>query len=252
LSRIAYIRNRAVRRLAEAFNRKGRAPYWIDLVPREAYRQDGLTTLHNRAFVHDAAFRSAYARAVRAGGWDYGIHWRVHVVLWAASIAERLPGVFIECGTGRGFMASAICERLGWTDRPFYLFDTFEPGLVTPDSEQRLDEHAPVYAHGADGVRENFREWPGVELVVGPIPDTLGSVELDAVAFLHIDLNHPAPEEAALRHLWPKLSPGALVVFDDYAYAGYEASHVSADAVAADLGFSILSLPTGQGLTIKR
>ncbi len=71
------------------------------------------------------------------------------------------------------------------------------------------------------------------------------------MAFLHIDLNDPAPEAAALRHFWPLLAPGAVVILDDYAYQGFDASHRSADRVAFDLGVSILALPTGQGLTIK-
>jgi predicted O-methyltransferase YrrM len=71
------------------------------------------------------------------------------------------------------------------------------------------------------------------------------------VAFIHIDMNHPTPEEAAMRHFWPRLTPGGVMVLDDYAYVGFERSHQSADRVASELGFPILSLPTGQGLAIK-
>jgi len=243
----------AIRRVVNIFNRNPWTSYRLELTPRTGqYNQDGLRTSHNHSFLEAPDFQDAYARAVKAAGWDYEIHWRVHVILWAAITAQPLPGAFVECGTGRGFMASAICQGLAWTDRPFYLFDTFQPELVTPDSATRHEGHSPVYARCPEEPQTNFREWPGVKLVVGTIPQSLTDVNIASVAFLHVDLNHPLPEEGVIRHFWPKLCPGAIVVFDDYAYEGYEASHVSADRVAADLGFLIVSLPTGQGLAIKR
>lgn len=236
------------------FNRNPWTGQVLELVPRSAgsvYRHDGLRTAHNHTFIDRPDFQRAYRRAVQAAGWDYEIYWRVEVILWAAGTAQAIPGAFVECGTGRGFMASAICEHLRWDHRPFFLFDTFAPGSVSPGTDERHATPSPYYANGPHGVRENFQEWPGVQLVVGAIPDSLKRVDIGPVAFLHIDLNDPAPEAAALRHFWPALSPGAIIILDDYAYQGFEASHRSADRVAADLGLSILSLPTGQGLAIK-
>jgi len=47
------------------------------------------------------------------------------------------------------------------------------------------------------------------------------------------------------------LTPGALVLFDDYSYFGCKQQTESIDAAMAKLGVSVLSLPTGQGLVIK-
>ena len=251
LRRLAH---RAIEAAVAGFNRNPWTGEVLELVPRTLapiYRHDGLRTAHSHTFVDSPDFQRAYRRGVQAAGWDYGIHWRVHVILWAAGTAQTIPGAFVECGTGRGFMASAICENIGWDHRPFYLFDTFQPALTTPGSDERDATPSPYYALGSEGVRENFREWAGVRLVVGAVPDSLADVDVGSVAFLHIDMNDPAPEAAVLRHFWPSLSPGAVVVLDDYAYQGFEASHRSADVVASELGASILSLPTGQGLTIK-
>jgi len=234
--------HRAIEATVAGFNRNPWTSEALDLVPRSSgslYAHDGLRTTHNHTFQDAPGFQRAYLRAVRAAGWDYEIYWRVHVILWAAETAQSIPGAFVECGTGRGFMASAICEHLAWSARPFYLFDTFETN------------GSPYYADGPDRVRENFREWPGVELVIGAVPDSLVQVESGPVAFVHIDMNSASPEEDAMRYFWPKLNPGGVMVLDDYAFAGFEAQHVSADRVAAELGFSIVSLPTGQGLTIK-
>ena len=82
-------------------------------------------------------------------------------------------------------------------------------------------------------------EWPGVRLVVGRIPETLGDSP-DEIAFLHVDLNHAAAESAAVRHFWPRMPPGAVLVFDDYGFEGFEASREAADALGRVLGFSVL------------
>lgn len=225
----------------------------LELLPRHdapLYAEDGLWTYHGHAFTEDERFTKAYARAVRAGGFDYRIRWRVHTILWAAERAQALEGAFVECGTGRGFMASAICDYLGWTDRQFDLYDTFCP--TSPDGcgvQAANGEVNPFYASGPGPVAGNFAEWPGVRLVIGRIPDTL--LDTESVAFLHVDLNHAAAEEAALRHFWPRLVPGASVILDDYGFQGLEPQRETVDRLGRELGFHVLALPTGQGLATR-
>ena len=90
------------------------------------YDQDGLRSIHNHDFMSDPAFVRAYQRGVQAAS-DLHWHWRAHVGRWAARLAARLPGDFVECGTNRGFLSSAIMTDLDWdkTGRRFYLLDTF-------------------------------------------------------------------------------------------------------------------------------
>ena len=68
---------------------------------------------------------------------------------------------------------------------------------------------------------------------------------------MHIDMNCAPPEVAALEYLWPRLVPGALVLLDDYGYQRHELQKDAMDGLAARLGVSILSLPTGQGLLVR-
>jgi Methyltransferase domain len=149
-------------------------------------------------------------------------------------------------------MASAICQYLDWRSRSFYLFDTFRP--TTPDSAGIQSLTGSVnrfYATESRAVADNFDEWPGVELVVGTIPATLNQRSIDQVAFIHIDLNHPAAEEAAVRHFWPRIVTGGIMIFDDYGFQGFEAQRESADRLGRELGFSVLTSPTGQGVVVK-
>ncbi len=250
------LKARAVTSAVALMNRLGR-DWRLELVPRTAepaaataYSQDFLTTEHNHDFMRDPSFDAAYQRGVQAGGFDFGIHWRVHVALWVAEQSSHLPGDFVECGVGRGFISSAVLQHLPWDalDKDFYLFDTFTPHNVQSDSPGTKRPH---YAHDLATVAQNFAEWDRVHLVPGKVPDTLTASGVGDVAFLHVDMNHPDPETAAVRWFWPKLVPGGWLLLDDYAYVSCEAQKRAMDEVATELGFSILSLPTGQGLAVK-
>ena len=122
-------------------------------------------------------------------------------------------------------------------------------GGVLERNRRELD--SGFYTTSVDAVRANFAEWKNVSIIVGAIPETLEQIDTPSIAFLHIDMNCSPPEVAAIRHLWDRLTPGAPVLLDDYAYYGYESQKIGMDAFATERGLSILSLPTGQGLLIK-
>jgi hypothetical protein len=249
---------------------------------RNAYQEDGLFTYHSDGFRSRAEFRAAYKRGLMAAfsdkgdpraaglaGWNgayvpgvFG-QWRTHIALWCASTAARLEGDFVECGVFVGFLSSAIMKNLDWDRRgkTFYLVDTF----AGPDTEQYTSgelargrkaetEHLRKiggYKYSLESVQKNFQEWRNVRFLKGLVPDSLKDCAAEKVAYLHLDMNAVVPEVEALRFFWDKLVPGGIVLMDDYAYAGYEEQHKGLDALADELGFSIASLPTGQGLIIK-
>lgn len=227
------------------------------------YDQDSLRSQHNHEFLNDSAFQAAYARGVKAAGMDYQWHWRVYTGLWAAHCASKLQGDFVECGVAKGFMSSAVMTYLNWdsTGRVFYLLDTFsgvdERYVTAVELEQGVLEknkhlvEMGLYPTIADPVIENFAEWQNVKIIVGAIPETLDQIRATRVAYLHIDMNCAPPEVAAVSHLWDRLVPGAMILFDDYAYYGYRQQKLAMDAFAETKKVSVLSLPTGQGLMIK-
>ena len=119
------------------------------------------------------------------------------------------------------------------------------------DGVQRSEKGpCPVYAISVEKTRENFSEWSGVVLHEGDVIESLQKVELRP-AFLHIDLNNAPPEIFGIRSLWPNIPPGGVVLLDDYGYRGYEKQGEAMDLLAQELGFDILTTPTGQGVIIK-
>jgi macrocin-O-methyltransferase TylF-like protien len=243
-----------------------RAEYWLArTVLPDVYSNDALISFNSHAFLDDPDFKRAYQRGARALGDEdwYQWQWRVHVGLWAAASASHLDGDFVECGVSYGFLSSAVMEYLDWDrlGKTFYLLDTFaglDPRFVTEDERkagalEKSDEHMRngMYVDSVDGVRANFAQWRNQRIIVGAVPETLDQVDAQAVAYLHIDMNCAPPEVAALRYFWPRLSPGAFVLLDDYANRGRDEQRLAMDAVAAELGVVICALPTGQGLLIK-
>lgn len=227
------------------------------------YDSDGMTSIHNHDFMLSPRFIEAYERGKAAVGGDLRWPWRVHIGLWAAESAVRVPGDYVECGVNRGFLSSAIMTYLDWdrTERLFYLLDTFsglderyvssqERSLGLLDRNRRELETG-FYTTNLDAVRKNFAEWKNCRIVAGSIPDTLAHVESERIAFLHIDLNCTIPEVAAIDYLWDRLERGALVLLDDYGYFGYQPQKDGMDAWSARRKVPIASLPTGQGLIVK-
>jgi len=231
---------------------------------RRMYEFDGLHTVHNARFREDPRFQAAYQRALQAShGVDPHTEWRVHIGLWAASRASSIPGDFIECGVNAGFLSSAILTYLDWTGlgKKFYLVDTFEGPVLKQFAEEEIAggrlaaiEQAlstGAYVTDIERIRENYAEWPRIEIVKGSVPEVLPAVDAQRVAFLHLDMNCAYPETAALRHFWRRISTGGIVLFDDYAYFGYNEQAKAIDEVLLSLGAEILILPTGQGLIVK-
>jgi O-methyltransferase len=231
--------------------------YVRKLAPMRQYphRFDGVATRHNDGFRRTPAFERALARAVRASGWDFGIPYRVHQALWCARLARRVGGDFVELGTGRGFMMSAVlADYPDWAQdgRTLHLFDTFLSTYPDKHGVQRPDGSAlPHYATSIEDVRANFSEWPRVELHQGDVLETLPKAGLGPVAFAHIDLNYSPPEVFGLRYLWPLIPKGGVVLLDDYAQANHVPQYEPMNRLAEELGFDILSTPTGQGIILK-
>lgn len=220
------------------------------------YSADGLATKAIMKFMDDQDFQRSYERMRIASEAvvDPGLHWRVHQVIWAFRHCFTLEGDFVECGTGRGAMMSAGLASLGeWnsSDRRIFLFDTFEPFRIDPETGENDSARGvhEKYASSLDAVIENFAEWKNVNIVKGRIPETLSDSVIAKVAFLHIDLNHSIAECDSLRFFWPKIVDGGIVLLDDY---GTDATQNEAmNSLAAEFGVQILTTGSAQGIILK-
>ncbi len=223
----------------------------LTFVPR--LREDNLACMNHPWFVEDPGFHTALEAARRQDP-SPSARWRVHVTQWAGAHAARLDGDFVECGVNRGFMSASAMEYIGFgkmKNRKFYLFDTFrgfEPTLVSTEDHGAFRHYYPD-CH--EFVVNSFAKYPNVVIVKGAVPETLTQVNIDRVAYLHIDMNCTKPEEEAMRFFWPKLVPGGVIVLDDYGCPRHESQAKAARRFADSVGAKILCLPTAQGLIFK-
>ncbi|MGY9052848.1 MAG: hypothetical protein ACKVH9_04640 [Rhodobacterales bacterium] len=71
------------------------------------------------------------------------------------------------------------------------------------------------------------------------------------LAWMHIDLNASMPTIHALENFWDSLEVGGLILFDDFAWPGYEDTQAEVEKWACDKKCNILHLPTGQAILFK-
>ena len=86
----------------------------------------------------------------------------------------------------------------------------------------------------------------------GFLPESLEGRTPDKIAWLHIDLNAAKPEVDTLTALFDRIVPGGLIVLDDYGWLPFKAQRDSEDLFFAERGYTVLEMPTGQGLIVKR
>jgi hypothetical protein len=235
---------------------------WIDR-SKVDFDADGLVVNGRPAtFLDDAKFQEAYRYGIDSGHRfsgdtpsDLHIEWRVAICLWAAWHAKNLPGDFVECGVNTGIFARAICKYIDFnaSGKRFYLFDTYE-GIPSEQAEPGFESdvahsNALYYFDTWNLVQRNFAEFSNARPIRGRVPEILSTVEIDKVAYLSIDMNIPLPEIAALKHFWPKLVTGGIVVFDDYGFSKLQRDAL--DELTAQWGLKIWLLPTGQGILLK-
>jgi hypothetical protein len=155
-------------------------------------------------------------------------------------VDQNIPGAFVECGVWRGgsMMAAALTLlHRGIRDRELYLFDTFE-GMPQPsaldvahngqsaavDFERTMTSvdssdwcNAPIEdvrrALGETGY-DAFR----IHLVKGKVEETIPAGAPDRIALLRLDTDWYESTRHELEHLFPRLSPGGVIIIDDYGH----------------------------------
>jgi O-methyltransferase len=148
-----------------------------------------------------------------------------------------IPGDIVECGVWRGGSMQAVALTLvgvGVTDRELHLFDTYE-GMPPPTEEDvrtrdgkaaegLLAKHAQdarVWAYaGLDDVRAGMTETPypdeRIHFHVGMVEDTIPEHAPERIALLRLDTDWYNSTKHELEHLYDRLSPGGILIFDDY------------------------------------
>ena len=223
------------------------------------YDTDSLTTSNNCDFIKEPRFAKAYAAAAATKPWQFfTLQWRTYIVCWFADHVKNLQGDYVECGVNTGAYSRALIDYIDFPslNKTIWLLDTYE-GLVREQVTEEevkagVDErYFSSYRNVYDEVKQTFKNFKA-EIIKGSVPGTLPQCRAEKICYLSIDMNVVAPEIAAAEYFWDKIVPGGVVLLDDYGFPPHIMQKKAFDEFALRKNTSILCLPTGQGVIIKK
>ncbi len=179
-------------------------------------------------------------------------------------VRHEVPGDVVECGVWRGGSMQAAALTLlehGAADRALHLFDTFE-GMPPPTDEDRRGsvtaqemlathgrDHRVWAVAGLDDVQEAMREvgYPAdlVHFHPGLVEDTVPGRAPQRIALLRLDTDWYESTRHELEHLYDRLSPGGILIIDDY--GDWDGARKATDEFFAARRDPVLLLPLGSG-----
>lgn len=142
----------------------------------------------------------------------------------------NVEGDVVECGVGkmRSFRMLAALTHAEGRERDLWGFDSFEGFPETRTEDESVKDMRKGQWKYLDGERDvrmglfvmGFKlPWidEHVKVVKGFFSDTMPKNEVEQIALLHLDVDLYDSYTDCLTHLFPKVSKGGVVMFDEYA-----------------------------------
>jgi hypothetical protein len=203
---------------------------------------------YGRIFLDDEAFLEYYKKYMDPGNW-HSLD-RKYAVRELMKTVSATPGDFVECGVYAGATAELMCLQARDEGRKVHLYDSFQ-GLSEPGPLDGDYWTANGLRCARETVEANLAPFNNTVFHEGWIPDTFDASAPGQVAALHIDVDLHQPTYDTLAFFYPRLSPGALVIMDDYGFRSCPGARKAADDFMADKPERIALLPTGQAIFFR-
>jgi hypothetical protein len=181
-------------------------------------------------------------------------------------VRAQVPGDVVECGVwkaGSSMIVALAFRYLAFTEPSFYLYDTFEGMPETEARDQNFGnpafhmamQFAALLRGGSsaffyaplDEARANMQStgYPPEKtiFVKGRVEQTLPGQMPRRISILHLDSDLYRSTYHSLTHLFPSLSPGGVLIVDDY--DSWKGSREATDQYFQENGVSMLLLRIG-------
>ncbi|MFH6784844.1 MULTISPECIES: TylF/MycF/NovP-related O-methyltransferase [Methylobacterium] len=217
-----------------------------------AYGDNNIIIGKTCSFLHDSKLITAINRHSTTEQ-EKSLVFRLNTLVWAVDNAMKIEGDLVECGVWKGFLFRVLAEYFDFekTDKKMWLYDTYAGIPRKYDTEKH--DHPVLHEENLfEKVVLRFRSYDNVNVVRGQLPAILEHKSPRAISLLHLDLNSSRAEIETLDAVFDRISPGGMIVFDDYGWSAYRAQHDAEKEWAAKRGYRILEMSTGQGLLVKR
>jgi O-methyltransferase len=180
-------------------------------------------------------------------------------------VEHGIPGDIVECGVWRGGSMQAAALTLlerGDSSRDLHLYDTYE-GMPPPqDVDRRRDGKSAAELLASSSHDSNLWAVATLEDVQagmaavgypservhfhpGRVEDTIPAEAPDSVAILRLDTDWYASTRHELEHLYHRLSPGGVLILDDYGY--WEGARRATEEFLGESGAPLLLVPLHDG-----
>lgn len=203
---------------------------------------------HQMDWWNDIEFNRYLDRFGERRGFNTHRRWMLWQLL---RLIRDVPGDTVECGVFQGSSSWLICSAIRSSGRTHHLFDSFE-GLSAPEPEDGSYWSQGSLAAGADVVAENLAPFASfLSFHKGWIPERFKDVADDRFAFVHVDVDLRQPTIDSVTFFYPRLTPGGILLCDDYGCSTCPGATESIDAFLADKPEKMISLDAGGGFFIK-
>lgn len=155
-------------------------------------------------------------------------------------VKNNIQGDFVECGVWRGGSTMAAIDTLlknGDKSREIYLYDTYE-GMSEPTEVDKVftgtgadhlmettdrEDPTSVWCYSAiEEVQRNVGtlKYPSekIHFVKGKVEDTIPQTLPGKIALLRLDTDFYESTAHELKHLYPLLVTGGVIIIDDYGH----------------------------------
>ena len=184
------------------------------------------------------------------------LRWRHYLVVYTASLANLLTSCknLVECGVADGLTIYYAFRSFNDVNCKSYLYDSWE-GMRRKDlndGKEKVLEGA--WSHLDIEITKNNLQSLGKNIFFnkGYIPEIFNEgSNPDDVSWLHIDLNSSKPTLESLNYFFDKIQNGVVILFDDYAWPGYEDTRKVVDDFLYEKQGQFFHFPTGQAFFIK-
>jgi O-methyltransferase len=176
---------------------------------------------------------------------------RCWVLYSAIKQALKVYGELWECGVyqgGTAYLLKSLRDESA-ASKIVRLFDSFA-GMPKTDDLKDVHKAGDFANTSLDAVR-SLVGTDGVEYHAGFIPQTFEGLRVEQIAFAHVDLDlHDAILESC-KFIYPRLSRGGVMLFDDYGFPSCPGARIAVDDFFKDKPEFPMVLPTGQALLHK-
>ena len=182
-------------------------------------------------------------------------------------LKNKIEGDFAECGCWKGLSAYITCHYIAENGggRAFHIFDSFEGGLsdkVEQDenlryklTDEQILEEKLHFSSSESHIHRALDKHDNYNLYKGWIPERFGEVSNIKFAFVNIDVDLYQPTKDSVEFFFPRLSPGGIVVCDDYNMSQFPGAKTAIDEFLydnqGDIGY-FYEVPMGGCIIVKR